>query len=427
MTKIKVLKLSEFIEEFKVKAFKEAKASNTETSLTPKLLQHLYEERYPNLEKKDSSSYRKALIRCGMTADKRTEFVKEQRQALAQADIFEYKQVKDYLANSEGSDLQKTISTQLTNLRKIWEIMGKTDPNTWSQADLYLKIEESGIYKKVITNGVKQWEYPAAVKVLLSPISTMFQGVMQKNWSANLCVHKAGELRDFMRFQELEEFLSNVIDTPAMSKEGLTAMFSIHINMGCREGANSNTGIIGLLWEDIDFAAKRCSLREKGHRGNAGERWNLTPLNLFPFLHGWDRLMKWHEQQGKPTQGKVFPINYSLYNAEFHAVCKRCQSRLKDVDSNDCLRLHIFRRTHGQYCKRYGIPLELICGDAPNGRFGVGWKDPKIPVRYYLSEESEEIDEEELKFMQDHAEYHKVLKSMQEQNQKIKDLLGGFA
>jgi integrase len=245
---------------------------------------------------------------------------------------------------------------------------------------------------------------------------------LQANWSANLILHKAGELKDFWTFVELDEFLSLLTDTPKMSVEGWQAAYRSQINMGCREGNLGNMGIVGLLWEDINFVSKRCSIREKGHRGNALERWNNVPLDLFSFLHGWDWLLKFWIQQGKPTIGKVFPISYNNYLDMFNATRRKCKSRIR-IDSAT-QRPHIFRRIHGQYAKRIGLPLELICGTAPNGRFGVGWKDPKIPVLYYLSEEAEDIDPVELAFMESHADYKQVLESMKEQNAKIKKIMG---
>jgi len=148
-------------------------------------------------------------------------------------------------------------------------------------------------------------------------------------------------------------------------------------------------------------------------------------MDMYSWLHGWEALMRFWEQQGKPVSGKVFPVTYLQLSNMFKDTRHKCSSRIKNDEA--AMRLHTCgRRTHVQYAQRLGIPLERICGKAPNGRFGVGWKDPKIPVNYYLSEEAEEIDPTELAFMQANPEYAKVLASMQEQNRKIKELLGAF-
>lgn len=391
---------------------------------SPTQIKQDYENKYPQLPAKTLECYIMALKRMGIDKTAKEGIIKAERKKQAEKDIEDYQNVKDYIANAENGGVQQSqIQSQLKNMRKLWLIMDKSDPQTWTLQNLLEAIEMKGGYAKVLNEkDQKVWKQPAAVKNLLSPFSTMWQGKLPKNWSANLCVHKAGELKDFWLFNELDEFLSKLTDTEEMSIEGWQAIFRAHINMGCREGTEGNTGIIGLLWQDIDFNTKRCSLREKGHRGNAGERWNNVPLDMFPFLEGWNYLMQWHKQQGQPRIGKVFPIRYSQYNAMFHATRQKCQSRIKE--DSDTQRLHIHRRNHGQYAKRMRIPLELICGTAPNGRFGVGWKDPKIPVLYYLSEEAEEIDPTELEYMRSTPKYHKILKNMMLSNIEVKQLLG---
>lgn len=418
--KVKVPKIPEFIDLYITEAEK-AHAENIDLSAAT--IKAEYEKRYPNMPQKDSSTYRKALLRKGLTQDKKKEVNKALLVNQAQLDIEEYKEVKDYKANASLGGVQRSqITNQINNLRKVWELMGKTDPHTWNQTSILSKVET--IIPKVLKeNGSEQFSKPAAVKALLSPISTMFQGILQPNWSANLCIHKAGELKDYLRFHEMETFLAHLVDTESLSLEGWQTIFRSGVNMGCREGTNGNTGILGLLWEDIDFQTMRCSLREKGHRGNAGERWEGVPLNMFPWLNNKQWFLAYWKQQGCPRKGKVFKIGYNTYNAMFHATLQKCGGRL--AEDNEAMRLHTFnRRTHGQYCCRLQIPLEMICGKAPFGRFGVGWKDPKIPVNYYLSEESEEIDPEELYFMETHAEYKDVLASMKELNEKKKKWMG---
>jgi hypothetical protein len=54
---------------------------------------------------------------------------------------------------------------------------------------------------------------------------------------------------------------------------------------------------------------------------------------------------------------------------------------------------------HGQYAKRLGVTLENLCGDTDEnpsvGRYGVGWSDPKIPLRFYLTKEPYEYAEQD--------------------------------
>ena len=423
--KVKTLKVSEFIEKLITDAHK---TRAEELNLSAIEIQKQYEAAYPNLPKKDSSTFRHALKAAGLTTTKKTEIQTSLRNNQAQTDIEAYPKVKAYRLGSMRDGVQAAqIEGQIRNLRKLWELMGKTNPDEWNENEVMEAVNRAYPLSLNAENGKMEYAAPSAVKTLLSPLSTMYSGILRKNWSANLCQHKAGELKDFLAFYELDAFLNSITDTSALSYEGWQAMFRAHINLGCREGTNGKTGIIGLLWEDINFQSRRCSMREKGHRGNAGERWNDCPLDLFPYLRGWKFLMKFWEQQGRPKKGNVFPISYNTYNVMFHATLKKAAEKFnipRLAENSDTLRLHINRRTHGQYCRRLGIPLEYICGDAPFGRYGVGWKDPKIPVKYYLTLESEYIDSRELEFMQSHTEYSQVLAAMNETNEKQKKWLG---
>jgi hypothetical protein len=424
--RVKKLKLRAFIEQ----RIKEAPNTvNLEEYLSPSAVHADYEKRANRTISFQAVS--KMLNHMNLNKEQRKTVIADARKN-GEYDILEYPEVKAYLSNARGLRhiTEHQINVQLSALRELWELMKhngySADPHKWTADEMLTAIATINPYTHD-KRGRSTFTHPAAAKRLLSPYSTMFNslGTLAKGWGSNLCVHEAGELKDFVNFPEMAEFLSNLTDTEAMSREGWTTEFTLMVNMGCREGSRGETGITGLLWEDINFQTKRCSLREKGHSGHAQERWDGVPLDMFPWLHGWTLLTKWHEQQGNPVSGKVFPVTYNQLNDMFHATLSRCKGRLSEI--NDAMRLHSFgRRTHVQYAHRLGLPLELIAGNAPNGRFGVGWKDLKILVRYYLSEEAEEIDPTELAFMQANPEYAKVLASMQEQNRKIKELLGAF-
>ena len=195
-----------------------------------------------------------------------------------------------------------------------------------------------------------------------------------------------------------------------MSREGWDAECSCQVNAGCREGsAKTKTGIWSLLWENINYNTRRCTIRDKGKKGHPARLGTQIPLDLFPWLNGWEKLMKWHEQRYgyRPTQarhetGRCFPVSYDQYRRQFHNTRHRCNSRIKqDLET---MRPHIFRKTHGQYCKRIGISLENLCGDPTEspavGRYGVGWDDPKVPLKYYLTKEGWEYEEQDEKIQQ---------------------------
>jgi hypothetical protein len=409
------------VKKLKLHAYIENRVKNGE-DLSPTTIQEEY-NKLTN-QTKSLQSVSQMLQRMKLDANQRQNLIIQKAKQEAGKDILEYAEWINYKRVAEDGRVQvRRINRVAKVLREVWMWMGQTDPRTWQYIDLINKIEEH--YPKYVNEqGQRVYQKHGAVKDHLGCINTVFKGIIPENFSAGL-TRPAGALKDFLNFPEMDEYLNNLEDTESMSKEGWLALSTVWVNMGCREGTLGNTGIVGLLWEDINFVTMRCSIREKGHRGHAGERWDNVPLNMFKWLYGAERLTAWWERQGKPVSGKVFPITYKMLCDQFDRTRHRCQSRIKIDD--EAMRPHTFgRRTHVMYARRIGIPLEQICGIAPNGRFGVGWKSSSILVNHYLSEEGEEIDPQELAFMQARPEYSKVLASMQEQNRKIKELLGAF-
>lgn len=355
----------------------------------PSELKRKYEEEYPEAKIRTLTAYQLMMQRAGF--DKETRVLKrvEKRKEASTKDILEYEQVKAYIENSTNGGVQQTqIKNQLRNLRKIWELMGKTDPLGWTYTDLMTKIKE--VVPMVEVHGRLEFSVKGRVKSLLSPVSTMFVGILPKNWSQAL-TRKAGELKDHFTFYEYEEFKKAIVDSIELSMEGWIALFDCQVNLGCREGTQLDTGILSLKWQDINYKAKTCKLREKGGRGNAKRQWKNLPLDLFVWLNGWDNLMKYHKQKFGyiPTdqnheKGRVFPIKYAEYLKQFHVIRKGANGRISG--KGETLRPHILRKTHANWCAKIGIPIELICGNFPNGQFGVGWDNPMILMKYYLEE-----------------------------------------
>jgi len=289
-------------------------------------------------------------------------------------------------------------------------MMGCTNPHTW-EFDPNAPEDRNLIacLKKNIgqdENG--QWKQPHQVLQFLGAFNRTFQGYLPKGWSMGL-KREAGELKDFFEFSEFNDFIMNLVDTPRLSKEGWEALYKAQVNMGCREGARKGTGIVSLRWENINYNTRRCKIRDKGKKGKPARLWVQVPLDLFYWIHGWETLVRYHEQRFgyKPTQdqhamGLVFPISYFSYRVMFHNTRHRCDSRIKqDLET---MKPHIFRKTHAQWAKRIGVSLENLCGDTESspciGRYGVGWDDPKVPLKYYLTVEPEEYAEQDQKISQ---------------------------
>lgn len=351
-----------------------------------------------------------AMRRMGVSAKKRLELKHEAMKETEVKDIEDYAEVKRYLGFSDFQQIGKRHKrATLRNLRELWVMMGCTNPHTWVFTFEEGALEENNLIaclkKHIGLTESGQWKRQNKVLQLLGAFNRTFQGNLPKGWSMGL-KREAGELKDFFEFEEFYEFISKTFDTPTLSKEGWEALYKAQLNMGCREGARGKTGIVSLKWENINYNTKRCKIRDKGKKGKPARLWTQIPLDIFYWIHGWDSLMRYHEQRFgyRPTQdqhatGLVFPISYWLYRTTFHQVRQRCNSRIsQDLET---MRPHIFRKTHGQWAKRIGVNLENLCGNTESspcvGRYGVGWDDPKVPLQYYLTPEPEEYEEQDQK------------------------------
>ena len=352
----------------KVRAF--VKVCIEKGILSPSEMRDIYNEKYPRkvkgmLKPKTSDAFRKAIRRLGISAEKRLELKHEAKKSKELRDIEAYEEVQAYLDNSKyGSSPIGTrqVRKTLHYLRKLWRWMseeGYPNPRDWN-----IKLLGKCMEKNVGKDEQGQWRNKSTLLELYGAYNRCFQGKLPKGWSSGL-KRPAGELKDFFEYEELAEFLSKLCDTRTLSKEGWDALYSEQVNAGCREGTNGKTGILSLRWENINYNERRCSIRDKGKKGQPARLWTNVPLDLFPWLHGWEKLMKFHVQcfGYRPTQsnhaiGRCFKVAYTQYLNQFHDTRHRCNNRIKqDLET---LRPHILRKTHAQYCKRLGIRLENL-------------------------------------------------------------------
>jgi integrase len=355
-----------------------------------------YNRKYGLEGKKDAISdnaFTKALRRKGITAEKRLEMKEEVKKETVIVDIMDMEEVKNYFAKFSVHYHKHHLDRVARSLRRIWEYMNKTSPYTWKDAEVYAALDA----KEPKNPETGKWLYPTRVYGMLSSLSTIFPNVLAKGHTMGL-VRQKGELKDYFSFQEFDSFIAALSPTEKMSVTGWSALFKAHVNTGAREGTTKQTGILSLKWEDIDFSNKRCRIHDKGKRGVHGRLWQNIPLNQFEWLHGWQDLLEWRSQRGNPTNGFVFPVIYQEYLNKFHATRKQAGGRIAaDLET---LRLHVLRKTHAQWLTKLRVPIEWICGQFPDGWFGVGWDSPQILLGYYMTLEAEERFEIETKAQQ---------------------------
>jgi integrase len=371
-------------------------------------MRDFYNEKYPRkvkgeLKPVSSEAFTMAMRRMGISADARIELKYEAEKEQELKDIMDYEEVKGYLYQAKyvshiGRAQRRSTKRNLRRLFRWMVDMGFPNPRDWNIKNLgkcmekHIGLDENG-----------QWKNNDKVLHLWGAFNRCFEGKLSKGWSMGL-KRPAGELKDFFEFEEFNRFNDALEDRKEMSREGWETLYKAEVNSGARGGTKGKQGIVSLRWENIDYNARRCKLRDKGKKGKPARLWVQIPLDLFPWIHGWEALMKWHEQRYgyRPTQdrhgsGEVFTVTYQQYRDQFHKTRKKAGGRIsQDLET---MKPHIFRKTHGQWCKRIGVTLENLCGDttaSPNvGRYGVGWDDPKVPLKYYLTKEPWEYEEQD--------------------------------
>jgi integrase len=375
----------------KLRAFIEQRAKDGE-ALEPTAVMETYNERTGKNIKLPSVS--EMLINMGYTKEKREALTLEKSKANAARDIFDFQEWSNYKRLAEdGRVQQKQVEHVGRYIRQIWEWMNKTDPHTWKYTELMIKIEEH--YPKFLNEkNQRVYRQPSAVMKHLGALNTVFKGIIPENFSAGLS-RPAGELKDYFRFDEFNLFIENCQATPQMSQKGWRALYKCQVNGALREGTNGINGVLGLLWEKIDFNTKRCSAFEKGGRGNASREWKNIPLDLFPWIQGWASLIDYWSELGMPHTGKVFTVTYDEYLDYFHKTRKLCNGRISG--EKETFRPHIFRKTHAQWGRKLRIPLEILAGHFPDGSFGVGWDNITIIMKYYADIEPDEYEEAQKK------------------------------
>lgn len=369
-----------------------------------------YEALYPAAKKKTLEAYLWQCKKLGFTKEIRDSKAIDIARRESRKHILDYSEVTDYILSRENNRIQqKTINKKKEQITKLWNIMGRTDPHTWNYQSILLAIEK--VYPKYVNDRDQRvFRQPAAVAKLLSAFNTIFRGILPEGFGTGLA-RPAGELKDYFTFEEFNLFCSNLKDTMKLTKECWEALFKAQVNMGCREGHDGTTGILNLAWEDVDYSRRRCSIHDKGCRGNARRIWKNIPLDLFTWLNGWAALMLYHKQRygylpsnEKHEIGLVFPTNYHTYVNVFHETRHRCNGRISG--DKDTMRPHVLRRTHAQWLVKLWVSIEQICGIFPDGYFGVGWDNPKILLKYYVTLE----DEQRFKAEQQAIERMKTLK-----------------
>jgi integrase len=176
-------------------------------------------------------------------------------------------------------------------------------------------------------------------------------------------------------------------------------ILATHITLGCREGREEvwirgrkvRGGLLGLDWSNVHWenglpvAVDVFETKAKG-----GIWWLNVKLDLFfKWLPG--RLKEYWERQGRPREGRIFPISYSKLLAIYKKVRKILneyrEQGLSPTMAVSELTPHDARRTHAMWLILADVPFEVIAGglrgEKINSPLGVLWITDITLVEYY--------------------------------------------
>lgn len=142
-------------------------------------------------------------------------------------------------------------------------------------------------------------------------------------------------------------------------------------------------GILGVRWENVDWEDRTIDIYETKTGG--GITWIGCPMCLFG-ERAFTMLREYWIRQGRPTQGRIFP----LMQEELKVIFRRIRDHFKAEEWSRHLKPHFDRKLHASLLRAKKVPLEIVAGDAPRGKVGVGWEDIETLRKFYLSFAEEE-------------------------------------
>lgn len=182
-----------------------------------------------------------------------------------------------------------------------------------------------------------------------------------------------GPKRKVMSFRpsELNEILACV------SSEN-QRLIKVHVTVKSREQSLLNTEWSAINWEDPFYGFPMATITIFEPKTKGGTYWEHCPLDLWFSDLSTDLYEEW-ERQGKPKQGKIFPMVYHGYYKLWQAISKILD---KKFEPHDC------RRSAGGWLRDLGIS-DLALGQynpltgKAIGYTGVGWENSEIYYQRY--------------------------------------------
>jgi len=279
--------------------------------------------------------------------------------------LIEYQQAK-------GSSYKKILS----EIRRFLDHL-KTIPNLPEAYLRPISWTEDETAKEIIVKFLA-WVRSRNVTVYLGKqaLRRLFEALGRPDLAKNpLLVCKRSDLRPPSGTIERKDYL-DIQEYKSMrerANEFERLVTDLHITLGCREGYNKQSGLLGLRWENVHWDRNSIDVWETKTQ-KSGILWTDCPLDLFfPDLP--ERLKKYWESKGLPKEGLIFDMTgIDLLNL---------------WKSKGVPRAHDARHTHATWCRNMGFEGELVIGEYDGrtgkgkGILGVGWANPEVYFSRY--------------------------------------------
>lgn len=315
----------------------------------------------------------------------------------AKARIEDYEIVQKWVAMMKSERL-KSWSDRVRNINRVWEILDKKNPANWTYDDIKLKAIPE-LRKGKRGKPLKSiFGYLIAIRSLRPDFKIGEKVIKTKGEKGKINFEWRVAFKEIVRNNLMSEYFE-------AAKEGASdpllaeTLVRNHVEWGSREGykgyerwaANEVDetqigGLLGTRWENIDWVDATISIYETKTGG--GTTWEGCPMKLFGDT-AYNMLQQLWERQGKPKQGRIFPLKPAEMGAIYIRIRKHFEA--KGYPWAHVIKGHFDRKLHASLLKNAGVPLEVVAGQAPHGVMGVGWEDLSTLQKFYVAFADEEI------------------------------------
>jgi len=293
----------------------------------------------------------------------------------------DFETVQAYLTHAKEEEL-KRYKRYMRLAEKAWRALGFRDPANWTKSEVL-------DYLRTLSDGSQSGSLDA-----IRGVAPQFRDEHGRHYISVLKARSKLKLRKRKIFGTEYEMARQALKAMYMEYELL--VFDLHVTVAFREGSyDSRSGLTGVAFSSFKKGFTKVDDFESKGKIHQQITWRNCPVDLF-FKGLPDRIRKYWEKRGKPTDEKLIEGGYK----EIMAIYKRIRKALVAYWQGKCdpdilkefslLRPHDADKIHCNLCWEAEIPLEVVAGEVLGkgeglGLVGRGWRSTDIIKKHYLS------------------------------------------